>query len=64
MRSCGLKKTVLEKIIKVLKSFPEVEEALLFGSRATGSIKLASDMDLAIKAPKLTDGKFITLHRY
>lgn len=45
----GLSKRDLDEISEVLKSFPEIEEAVLFGSRAKGNYKPGSDIDIAIK---------------
>lgn len=50
----GLKDYEIEKIRKVLESFPEVEEALLYGSRAKGNFKEGSDIDISLKGEKLS----------
>jgi len=50
----GLKDEVVRRIIKVFESFPEVEEAILYGSRAKGNFKPASDIDLTLKGDNLT----------
>lgn len=44
----GLSQSVLEKIRGVLMDFPEVNQAILFGSRAKQSHKPGSDIDLAL----------------
>ncbi len=45
----GLTKTEIHKIINVLKRYAKhVEKAILFGSRARGDYKSASDIDIAI----------------
>jgi uncharacterized protein len=44
----GLPATTLAKIAGVLERFPEVERAVLFGSRAKGTHKPGSDVDLAL----------------
>lgn len=44
----GLPAATVEKITTVLARFPEVDRALLFGSRAKGTHKHGSDIDLAI----------------
>ena len=49
----GLKEKDTEKIISVLSEHPEVEEAIIFGSRAKGNYKKGSDIDIALKG-KLT----------
>lgn len=45
----GLKEEDLKVICSILQRFPEVEEALLYGSRAKGNYKNGSDIDLALK---------------
>lgn len=45
----GLSKEDVEKIKEVLKKFPEIEEAVIFGSRALKTQKKGSDIDLALK---------------
>ena len=37
-----------------IREFPEIEEVILFGSRAKGNYKTGSDVDLAIKGDRLT----------
>ena len=37
-----------------MQEFPEIEEVILFGSRAKGNYKTGSDVDLAIKGDRLT----------
>ena len=49
----GLSDKTVAQIGNVLARFPEVEEAVLFGSRAKGTHKLGSDIDLAL-APSTT----------
>lgn len=39
----------MELIINSLKQFPEIESAIVFGSRATGNYKSGSDVDIALK---------------
>ncbi len=45
----GLAPKELLVISSILKKFPEVHEALLFGSRAMGTFKPGSDVDIALK---------------
>ncbi|PCJ20712.1 MAG: hypothetical protein COB02_04075 [Candidatus Cloacimonadota bacterium] len=49
----GLSEKQLKEIIKVLSSFEEVESAILFGSRAINTFKVASDVDIAIFGKKV-----------
>jgi uncharacterized protein len=45
--------STLEKIATVLARFPEVDRAVLFGSRAKGTHKQGSDIDLALAGEHL-----------
>ena len=45
----GLTSESIEWIFRVLRVFPEIEEAIIFGSRAKGNCKPGSDIDLAVK---------------
>lgn len=45
----GLKQGDLESIIAIIQQQAEVEEALIFGSRAKGNYKNGSDIDIALK---------------
>ena len=47
-RHHGLPAATLGKITTVLSRFPEVDRAVLFGSRAKGTHKPGSDIDLAL----------------
>ena len=44
-----------------LGKFPEVRQAWVFGSRATGKARRASDIDLAIEAPDLSPARWHAL---
>ncbi len=50
----GLKDKYRQAIIGVLKRNPKVSVVILFGSRAAGSFRPGSDIDLAIKGDNLT----------
>ncbi len=45
----GLTSKELEILKDVFKKFDDIKEVILFGSRALGTHKIASDIDLAIK---------------
>jgi predicted nucleotidyltransferase len=45
----GLKQSDLDAIIKVMKTYESIEKVILFGSRAKGTYRNGSDIDLAIK---------------
>ena len=44
----GLSESTVERIRGVLAHFPEVEKAVLYGSRAKGTHRPGSDIDLAL----------------
>ncbi len=44
----GLTEATIEKICGVLASHPQVEQAVLYGSRAKGNYKIGSDIDLTL----------------
>ncbi|MBG0781990.1 MAG: nucleotidyltransferase domain-containing protein [Bacteroidales bacterium] len=45
----GLSINDLESIRRVIKSFPKIDDAVLFGSRAKGTYSNGSDIDIALK---------------
>ena len=49
----GLKQRQVERICEVLSRHPEVEEAILYGSRALRTNKPGSDIDLTLKGHDL-----------
>ncbi len=49
----GLLDTDMNEIIKTLNEYAEVENALIFGSRAKGNFKNGSDVDIALKGISL-----------
>ncbi len=53
----GLKECVVERICAVLAKYPQVQKAVLYGSRAKGTFKNGSDIDLT-----LSGGEDLTLH--
>ncbi len=50
----GLKDGTVDAVNRVLAEFPEIKEAVLYGSRAKGDYKVGSDIDLTLKGEKLT----------
>lgn len=44
----GLPESTIEKISNVLARYPQVERAILYGSRAKGNYKNGSDIDLTL----------------
>lgn len=51
----GLSERTVEKICGTLGRFPEVEKAVVYGSRAKGNFKPGSDIDLTLFGNGLTD---------
>jgi len=49
----GLIASDIYDIIKILEQFSDVEEALIFGSRAMGNYRRGSDVDLALRGSNL-----------
>ena len=47
----GLSKEDLKIITDLLRRYPAIKEAILFGSRAKGNQKQGSDVDIAISGP-------------
>ena len=45
----GLRKKEIDYLLDVFKQFSEIEEVIIFGSRAKKNYKSGSDIDLAIK---------------
>jgi len=50
----GLRSDDMETILETLRQYPEVTEAILFGSRAKGNYKRGSDVDIALKGAGVT----------
>ena len=45
----GLNDVTIKRIQEVFACFPEIEEVLIYGSRAMGNFRPGSDIDLTIK---------------
>lgn len=52
--ACGLPQAAIASIQQVLASHPEVEAAILYGSRALARHRPASDIDLALIGPGIS----------
>lgn len=57
----GLSKYTLAQLSEVLVRNPKVEKVLIYGSRAKGTEKPGSDIDLAIFAPDMDRHEFSAL---
>lgn len=44
----GLSLATIEKLSSVFRSYPQIEKVVLYGSRAIGNYRAASDIDLTI----------------
>jgi predicted nucleotidyltransferase len=53
MKNTGISEKVMSEIKSVFTNFPEVEKAVLFGSRAKGNFYEGSDIDIAVYGGKL-----------
>ncbi len=50
----GISEKSFKLILKTLNEHPEIEKAIIFGSRAIGNYKTGSDIDLALYGENLT----------
>jgi len=50
----GITEKTHKILIEVFKDFSEVEQVVIFGSRAKGNYKQGSDIDLALKGKNVT----------
>ena len=57
----GIAPTVHAKLVRLFESTPGVEGVWVFGSRARGDQRLASDIDLAVDMPEGGDAAFYSL---
>jgi len=60
----GLKDSTLQLIIREIEKSTEIEEAVVFGSRAKGTHFHGSDIDIAIKGPRITSATVNRLSRH
>ncbi|MDG1859517.1 MAG: nucleotidyltransferase domain-containing protein [Emcibacteraceae bacterium] len=49
----GLGKNIIRQIHNTFSKFPQIEEVFLYGSRAKGTFKTGSDIDLTLKGEGL-----------
>lgn len=54
MTDTGLKPEVLHSLITIFEKYPSVEQALVYGSRAMGTYRHNSDIDLTLKGEGIT----------
>ena len=58
----GLSEKQLERIRNTIASCPRVDKALIFGSRAMGTYRNGSDIDIALDGEDLTLDDILRLH--
>jgi uncharacterized protein len=61
MKPIALREKDLAVLRRTFARFPSVHEVSVFGSRATGHARRASDIDLAISAPDATAAEWLAL---
>ena len=49
----GLEKSTIQKIQNVFASFPQINQAVLYGSRAKGNYKPGSDIDITLEGQSI-----------
>lgn len=49
----GLKREIIDQIQNCLSRFPEIDKAVLYGSRAMGNFRQGSDIDLSLLGKKI-----------
>lgn len=54
MSNFGLSDLDMQELTHILKKYPEVEQAIIFGSRAMGNYRQGSDVDMTLKGEALT----------
>lgn len=58
----GLSNIVIEDLQKVFKSHSNIDEVIIFGSRAKGNYSEGSDIDLAIKGDNISFNQLMDIH--
>lgn len=54
MSNFGLNERTIKTITDILAKYPEIEQAIIYGSRAKGNYREGSDIDLTFKGKDLT----------
>lgn len=58
MKKYGVGEKTWSMLHSTCTKFPQVEQAILYGSRARGDFHEGSDIDIAIDSPKMTSSEF------
>ncbi len=53
MTDTGLPEYAVEKICEIFRDYPQIRRVILYGSRAMGTYRSGSDIDLCIEADSL-----------
>ncbi len=64
MKQIDLPQSSISQLTSILKSYPEIDKAVVFGSRAIGNAKPGSDVDLALSGKKLTSQTVSRIQNY
>jgi predicted nucleotidyltransferase len=51
----GLTEDTIEKFHSVFRKYPEIEEVIIYGSRAKGNYREGSDIDITLRGEDLTE---------
>ncbi len=51
----GLNDTTIDKIQKVFSKYPEIEQVIIYGSRANGLYRNGSDIDITLLGNNISD---------
>ncbi|MGD9928971.1 MAG: nucleotidyltransferase domain-containing protein [Mangrovibacterium sp.] len=51
----GLSETTISQLCSVFENYPEIEEVIIYGSRAKGNYREGSDIDITLKGTSLTE---------
>lgn len=57
----GLAERHYAEFVRIFQHYPQIDEVLIFGSRAKGTAKPWSDFDLAVVASAMSDEEFSRL---
>lgn len=57
----GLAESVIDRIRRVFSQWPAVERAWLYGSRAKGTFRPGSDIDLALEGDRLDENQVLRM---
>lgn len=57
----GLKESTIAKINGVFSAVPEVDQVIIYGSRAMGTCRNGSDIDLTIKGKAVTHSQVLRI---